>query len=194
MLPEGLLPRVCLKEIFLDLEPQHDVQIVGHFVGIYSNRDDLYGVDCTVKALRIHRCQLCREHLAILRFPMLPEWTASGDLVLPQSALGFMDAHAGIDTQCRALPLCRSPCSYMPCPASCMDEKKGIQWVVLEEARCHADILSGARAKWMDRAVDAAVIEIESKLSDNFLEEGLLRIGRETFELGRISGFGCLDL
>ena len=67
----------------LQLESHHDVQIVGHLVGVGADQRPLDLVDGAIERLERHALELAREGSAQLRIEMLPEAAAAPDHVLP---------------------------------------------------------------------------------------------------------------
>ena len=89
----------------LQVEPHHDVQIVGHLVGVGADQRPLDLVDGAVEGLQRHALELAGEGIAQLRIEMLPEAAAAADHVLPKPRLALVHAGGGARAQRRAIQI-----------------------------------------------------------------------------------------
>src|SRR5436190_18977605 len=93
----------ALKQLQLKIEAHHDVQIVGHLVGVSANDGARYFVDCPMEHGNRNAPELLRKYPLQRRIKMLPEIAAPPDHVLPEPRLAFMDTRRGTFFQRRAI-------------------------------------------------------------------------------------------
>ena len=81
-----------LDQVLLQLEAQDDVHVVGDLVGIDADQRRVHLVHRPVETLLVDIPELRRECVLQTRIVETPERAATPDEVLPQAALGLMQA------------------------------------------------------------------------------------------------------
>ena len=79
----------------LDLQAEHDVQVVGGFIGFHPDQAGLHLVDAAVEVLQAEVCHVFREEHLQGGIEEGPELPAAADQVFPQAGLRFVDGQGG---------------------------------------------------------------------------------------------------
>ena len=79
-------------EILLDFEPQHNVKVVGEFIGFDSNQRGLHAIDGRVELLPVEGAQLMMKRLLEHGIKETPERSRPAHAVFPHARLAFMNA------------------------------------------------------------------------------------------------------
>ena len=90
----------------LEVESQHDVQVVGDFVGFDADQRSLDLVDCPIEGLQRHLTELFGEDGLKPGIVELPETPAAPDPVLPKARLALVNPRRSPVCQGRALVIC----------------------------------------------------------------------------------------
>ena len=131
----------ALEQLELEVEAQHDVQVVGHLVGVGADQRALDLVDRAVERVERHAAELLRERRLQPRIEVLARSRGCGRRGSPTGATGSRARR----------PTCRSasgvpsksasmPCSYSAWPASCSVLNSASADVVLAHARGDAHV------------------------------------------------------
>ncbi len=75
--------KLALEQFELEIEPQDDVEIVGHLVGVGADERARDLVDGAIEGLTRNLSQLLRKLLLQFRIILLPEIPAAPDQIFP---------------------------------------------------------------------------------------------------------------
>ena len=77
--------RSAFHQVLLDLEPQHDVEVIRQLVSFDADQRWFHPVDRGIELLHRYVGQLLREELLQVRIETPPEGAGSPDAVFPES-------------------------------------------------------------------------------------------------------------
>ena len=82
----------AFQQVHLEIETHHDVEIVGHLVGVGADQRAFDPVDGAIEGLRRDGAERIGEGVLQHRIKMLPEATTAPDHVFPQPRLALVHA------------------------------------------------------------------------------------------------------
>ncbi len=159
----------------LEVEADHDVEVVGHLVGVGADERALDLVDRPVELLEGHRAELLGEGCLEQRVVVPPEGARAADQVLPQARLALVDARGGAAGQDGAVVGRVDALLVHGVPRLVQGAEEALGQVVLVEAGGDAHIA----AREPDREgvgglVLAPPAEVVAEVAGDLLAEGLL--------------------
>ena len=119
----GQLP---FEQCQFKIKPEHNVQIVGDFVGICADQRAFDLINRPIKLVQRDLLELVRETLPEQRVVVLPEGAAPSDLILPETRLALM--HPGRDaiSQGRRFQIAVNPLFIEGMPGLVQRAEKGL--------------------------------------------------------------------
>ncbi len=156
------------------------MQVVCCLVGFNADERRLHFVDGEKEIVELYIVQRIDKDLPAAREPVLPEWPAATDLILPEPRLRFMDAERTETAERRAELLGIEPLLVNAVPRFVEDAEERF----VEETGIVArgdPTIAGADAgtKWVSRFVEAAGGEVEANSGGGRGADYFLQIGRE---------------